>query len=920
MVSHGDTGITLYDNATNYMQIHSPSAYGQPNYRLVMPLKQGTTNQVWSIASVSGNVIQSTFTTINGMTAGSTFYIQNTLTPTTTTQKANLLLLTVKSTTTFGDGINPAVITYAAGTPGDFLEFYSPQYAQFAIMTDSAPGGTANLTIQDGPDFGHYRNHQMEIGVDINYDGSLGIEDYPAPGHPTIFEILGSAGVSGRTSVGMLDTDGAYDVLNVRQGIEVRGLAGDTDNVHFTLRTDAWQLPYESLEHRIIGPNGLFYAWGAGGGTNTSDPFYDGGDFYLYNDTFGNFALIIDSTTNNVIFGIGNNFAKTGAKVYIGTTTSSWGTNAFEVHNQGSNTDIAVFMNESTDGYSDNGFFDNTGLDKMWIGHGNPGTVDPWKNANYIQSINTPLVLLSGVGGSQYSLTISTDGKVIVGSSTSTISTALLSVRGTIATTSLANTVIAADASGVFVSTTIPVTSPGGTNKNVQISSGGVFAGVSDFNVWASSIVISAHSLSVSTLTVTSSSTFSTSTFTGQVYGPTGTTTNPTFSSLGNANTGLLLNGVTLSLVSGSGTFYQQTNASAGFGNNPLYIGDYPGVSPAVAIWKNGQNSLEINNGTSGTRRDLSVRSIGSSGTITVQVSTTSTYGLTVSTDGATYMFSVSTISFRTVIGNGGTNAAGFGGIDMPYGVGHGLKWSSNGAAEILVPLGSNELDFYTSVKSLALNATTSEFGDTNPATASWLLGIQGSGGNTNRAGMPLTIYSGVGSGNASSGYMAFQVGGSANASGTTAATLVEAMRIQPITANVSIGTSTNVGARLEVISSANSAFTAYFSTTATGGYGVDISTIGHFNVFNSSQTSGPTITNGNANLDSACSDTACKVTATASPCTFTFSKAYTKTPVCTVTLESSSVAWSHTVTTTAVTVTQVGLSTNINIICVGRD
>lgn len=64
-VAHADQGVTLYDNTTHYSQIHSPAAY-QTNYRLNMPLAPGTTGQVWSIASVAGSVIQTTFTTVSG--------------------------------------------------------------------------------------------------------------------------------------------------------------------------------------------------------------------------------------------------------------------------------------------------------------------------------------------------------------------------------------------------------------------------------------------------------------------------------------------------------------------------------------------------------------------------------------------------------------------------------------------------------------------------------------------------------------------------------------------------------------------------------------------------------------------------------------------------------------------------------------
>lgn len=60
--ANADTGITLYDNTTHYMQIHSPASY-PANYRINVPLIPGTTGQVMSIQGVSGTTIQTIFTT-----------------------------------------------------------------------------------------------------------------------------------------------------------------------------------------------------------------------------------------------------------------------------------------------------------------------------------------------------------------------------------------------------------------------------------------------------------------------------------------------------------------------------------------------------------------------------------------------------------------------------------------------------------------------------------------------------------------------------------------------------------------------------------------------------------------------------------------------------------------------------------------
>ncbi len=48
-----NTAITLYDNTTNYAQIHSPGTYAS-TYKLIMPITPGATNQVMAIQSVAG--------------------------------------------------------------------------------------------------------------------------------------------------------------------------------------------------------------------------------------------------------------------------------------------------------------------------------------------------------------------------------------------------------------------------------------------------------------------------------------------------------------------------------------------------------------------------------------------------------------------------------------------------------------------------------------------------------------------------------------------------------------------------------------------------------------------------------------------------------------------------------------------------
>lgn len=140
------------------------------------------------------------------------------------------------------------------------------------------------------------------------------------------------------------------------------------------------------------------------------------------------------------------------------------------------------------------------------------------------------------------------------------------------------------------------------------------------------------------------------------------------------------------------------------------------------------------------------------------------------------------------------------------------------------------------------------------------------------------------------------------------------------ISTGLTVVSSATVDGMLAVIATTTTANMALISTSTVGGFGVDISTVGHFNVFNSSVTRGPTITNGTG--DASCSDVACTINASASPVTFTFAKPFTKVPVCIVTEQTDSLvnALSYSKTATALTITQTGLSGNLDVICIGRD
>lgn len=138
----------------------------------------------------------------------------------------------------------------------------------------------------------------------------------------------------------------------------------------------------------------------------------------------------------------------------------------------------------------------------------------------------------------------------------------------------------------------------------------------------------------------------------------------------------------------------------------------------------------------------------------------------------------------------------------------------------------------------------------------------------------------------------------------------------------VTATTMTVNGGQLQVIGSTVNTSIAVMSTTTTGGFGLAISTRATLNVYNSSTTFGPTITNGTS--DASCSNAACTITATGSPVVMTFTAgAYINTPVCLFDESGDSLVNSFTkaVTNASVTITQTSLSgTVLNIVCIGRD
>lgn len=111
-------------------------------------------------------------------------------------------------------------------------------------------------------------------------------------------------------------------------------------------------------------------------------------------------------------------------------------------------------------------------------------------------------------------------------------------------------------------------------------------------------------------------------------------------------------------------------------------------------------------------------------------------------------------------------------------------------------------------------------------------------------------------------------------------------------------------------------------STTNTGPYTIAVSTINHVNY--QEFPSSPTVSACGTAPAIIGNDTVMEITpgGSASGCVVTFSQAYTKKPICSVTPQTESVvnAFSYTVSATAVTMTQTSMSSIVDIYCVGRD
>lgn len=116
----------------------------------------------------------------------------------------------------------------------------------------------------------------------------------------------------------------------------------------------------------------------------------------------------------------------------------------------------------------------------------------------------------------------------------------------------------------------------------------------------------------------------------------------------------------------------------------------------------------------------------------------------------------------------------------------------------------------------------------------------------------------------------------------------------------VGMGATSPSTAQLQVLASTTNVYGFYVSTAVAGGFGVDISTNGHFNIFNSSSTQGPTLTNATTRT-SKCSDVSCSINTTASPTGFVFAKPYGVEPVCNVTVRNSTAP--YVVTNSSITI-----------------
>lgn len=117
-----DTGVTLYSNTTSYLQMRAPDGMTS-NYRMLMPLAKGTTNQVLGITGVAGSTVTMGFVTGSGGGGGSSSLAvnQNGINITSPTAALNLLappfiVTAVSGGSTAQFTLNPTSVTLQGNT------------------------------------------------------------------------------------------------------------------------------------------------------------------------------------------------------------------------------------------------------------------------------------------------------------------------------------------------------------------------------------------------------------------------------------------------------------------------------------------------------------------------------------------------------------------------------------------------------------------------------------------------------------------------------------------------------------------------------------------------------------------------------------------------------------------------------------
>lgn len=224
--------------------------------------------------------------------AGSTLYIQNTLTPTTTAQAFNVFAGKVSSFTITANSLNPNSVdlNYEGNSgEGDALYIRTATGDLFNTVWAVTPKeGSPIFAVEDGTTnvVGLF-NNSMYFGININGVGSSLAEiqtygpDQVTPTDLHLNTVGGNViiGGSGAPATGKLE------------------VLSDIGDSLLIVDNSTWTSTDQTTEIQINTPlDANDFSVGAG---NLASSFFHNGNFYIYNGNFGDFSFMINPVTND---------------------------------------------------------------------------------------------------------------------------------------------------------------------------------------------------------------------------------------------------------------------------------------------------------------------------------------------------------------------------------------------------------------------------------------------------------------------------------------------------------------------------------------------------------------------------------------------------------------------------------------------